>query len=212
MENLGDRVERLLDGPRPLPLVLAGDPVLRTAAAPYDFSLPQPLWTELLSAMFETMHAAPGVGLAAQQIGLAIRVAVLKDPANVPAEIAAERLRYPVAARVLVNPRYAPVEPAPGQSADNVAAFYEGCLSVPGYQAVVPRAVAVRLTCQDEVERFVDETVTGWAARIVAHETDHLDGVLYLDRAQTRSLSTTGNLLELYAGLPMTDIRSTLGF
>jgi len=58
----------------------------------------------------------------------------------------------------------------------------------------------------------VDGTVDGWTGRIVAHEIDHLDGVLYLDRALTRSLATSGNIAELYAGRPVTEIRAALGF
>ncbi|MGS0686556.1 peptide deformylase [Nakamurella sp. GG22] len=194
----------LLDGQRPLPLVFAGDPVLRQPAAPYDFSLPDDLWNELLASMFETMHAAPGVGLAAPQIGLGIRVAVIEDRADLPPDLATERDRYPTPARVLVNPTY---QPGP-----EGVEFYEGCLSVPGYQAVVRRATSVRLRCQDERGADVDEEVNGWGARIVAHETDHLDGTLYLDRALTRSLSTTANLLDLWGGGPVSAIRSRLGF
>ncbi len=207
MPDLVEQVRVLLAGPRPLPLVFAGDPVLRRPAAAYDFSLPQELWTELLDAMRETMHHAPGVGLAAPQIGLGIRVAVIEDPATVPLEIAAERSRYPTPPRVIVNPVYQPVD----DQADP-AEFYEGCLSVPGYGAVVPRAHAVRLTCQDAHGADVDEVVTGWTARIVAHETDHLGGVLYLDRALTRSLSTNRNLVELWNGSPLTLIRRELDF
>jgi peptide deformylase len=207
--QLIDQVRRVLAGSRPLPLVLAGDPVLRTPASAYDFSLPADLWSELISAMRETMHAAPGVGLAAPQIGLGIAVAVLEDPAVVPAEIAAERKRYPVPGRVLVNPGYIPVDSA---GSDSTAEFYEGCLSVPGYQAVVPRASVVRLRCRDEDGNTIDELVTGWAARIVAHETDHLNGILYLDRALTRSLSTTENLHDLWSGVPVSAIRQRLGY
>ena len=106
MNSLADRVERMLSGPRPLPLVFAGDPVLRIPASAYDYSLPDDLWSELVEAMFQTMRAAPGVGLAAPQIGLGIRVAVLEDAAELPPELAAARQRYPTARRVLVNPRY----------------------------------------------------------------------------------------------------------
>jgi len=200
-----DDVRRLLDGPRPLPLVLAGDPVLRTPAATYEFTLADDVWTELIGAMRETMHAAPGVGLAAPQIGLGIRVAVLEDPATVSAESAAERQRYPTAPRVLANPHYEAVD-------GPMAEFYEGCLSVPGYQAVVPRSSAVRLRGHNENGALVDELVTGWAARIVAHETDHLNGVLYLDRALTRSLSTADNLIERWSGTPLPVIRERLHF
>ena len=89
--------------------------------------------------------------------------------------------------RVLVNPRYVPV-------GDERAAFYEGCLSVVGYQAVVRRARQVHLTGADEHGAPLDEVLTGWPARIVAHETDHLGGVLYVDRAELRSLTATDDL------------------
>ena len=206
--DLTERVRQVLSGPRPLPLILAGDPVLRIPAEPYDFSLPPAEWTELIAAMLETMHAAPGVGLAAPQIGLGIRVAVLEDRADIAPEVAAQRQRYRTAPRVLVNPLYENVT----DDVDASAEFYEGCLSVPGYQAVVPRAPAVRLRCRDENGREVDELITGWAARIVAHEIDHLDGILYLDRALTRSLTTTTNLIDHWAGEPISGIRGVLGF
>jgi peptide deformylase len=207
--DLFERVRLLLAGPRPLPLIFAGDPVLRRPAAPYDFSLPDDTFAELIGAMRQTMHEAPGVGLAAPQIGLGIRVAVLEDPATVPPDIAAERERYPTPPRVIVNPVYRPVT---GTDDGAPAEFYEGCLSVPGYAAVVPRARGVRLICQDEDGGEVDEIVTGWAARIVAHETDHLDGILYLDRALTRSLSTNRNLVDVWNGAPLSLIRRELGF
>jgi peptide deformylase len=154
--------------------------------------------------------------LAAPQIGLGIRVAVLEDPAEVSPEIAVERRRYPTPPRVLVNPSYrtsrtADADVAPAEDPD-VAAFYEGCLSVPGYQAVVPRPLDVRLRCRDENGTPVDEQVTGWAARIVAHETDHLDGILYLDRALIRSLTSSVNLLNLWNGQPLSTIRRALDF
>ena len=187
--------------------MLAGHPVLRTAAAPYDFSLPDELWIALIEAMRETMRAAPGVGLAAPQIGLGLRVAVIEDSADIAQEIASERNRRPTPFRVLVNPEYSPED-----RQDGPAEFYEGCLSVPGYQAVVPRHRTVRLRCRDEFDRPVDEVVSGWTARIVQHETDHLDGMLYLDKALTRSLSTSENLVSLLSGAPLSSVRSTLGF
>ena len=207
MTELSALVATFLDQPRPLPLVFAGHPVLRTPAAAYDFSLPGELWTGLIEAMRETMRAAPGVGLAAPQIGLGLRVAVIEDAAEVSEELAIERDRRPTPFRVLVNPEY-----TPGPTSAGPAEFYEGCLSVPGYQAVVPRPRQVRLRCRDEFNGPVDELVSGWTARIVQHETDHLNGTLYLDRALTRSLSTTENLLALLAGAPLETVRHTLGF
>ncbi|MER5948128.1 peptide deformylase [Streptomyces sp. NPDC001904] len=183
---LHDQVEALLAAADAgtLPIVTAGDPVLRRAAEPVDGQLSDALLARLVEVMRRTMHAAPGVGLAAPQIGVALRLAVVEDAATVPEEVRAARGRVPQPFRVLVNPSY---EDAGGRR----VAFYEGCLSVPGYQAVVARHERVRLRALDEHGRAVDEEVGGWPARIVQHETDHLNGTLYLDRAELRSLSST---------------------
>jgi len=186
--EFAERVRELLTGPSPLPIVTAGDPVLRAPAHPYDGQLGDDLLTDLVEAMRETMYAAPGVGLAAPQIGVPLALAVLEDTASVAPEIAVARDRHPLPFRVIINPRYEPV-------GSGRAAFYEGCLSVPGYQAVTERAHRVRLRCVDQHGGEVDEELYGWPARIVAHETDHLAGVLYLDRAELRSLASTGEYL-----------------
>ncbi|WP_316767649.1 peptide deformylase [Streptomyces sasae] len=180
---LVERVEELLAADGPLPIVAAGDPVLRRGTEPYDGQLGPELLARFIEALRITMHAAPGVGLAAPQVGVPLRIAVIEDPAPVPEEVAVARGRVPQPFRVLVNPAYEPVGPAR-------AAFFEGCLSVPGWQAVVARHAEVRLRGQDEHGHAVDELFTGWPARIVQHETDHLDGMLYLDRAELRSLSS----------------------
>ncbi|MFE9995161.1 peptide deformylase [Streptomyces avermitilis] len=180
---LADRVEELLATGGPLPIVAAGVPVLRRGAEPYDGQLGPALLARFVEALRLTMHAAPGVGLAAPQVGVGLRIAVIEDPAPVPEEVGAVRGRVPQPFRVLVNPSYEAV-------GSDRAAFFEGCLSVPGWQAVVARPARVRLTALDEHGRAVDEEFTGWPARIVQHETDHLDGMLYLDRAELRSLSS----------------------
>ncbi|MET8028650.1 peptide deformylase [Streptomyces avermitilis] len=180
---LADRVEELLATGGPLPIVAAGDPVLRRGAEPYDGQLGPALLARFVEALRLTMHAAPGVGLAAPQVGVGLRIAVIEDPAPVPEEVRAVRGRVPQPFRVLVNPSYEAL-------GTERAAFFEGCLSVPGWQAVVARPARVRLTALDEHGRAVDEEFTGWPARIVQHETDHLDGMLYLDRAELRSLSS----------------------
>lgn len=182
--SLTDHVESLLAAEGPPPIVAAGDPVLRRPADPVDGQLSDELLARLIAAMRAAMHAAPGVGLAAPQIGVPLRLAVIEDAANVSEEVRAARGRVPQPFRVLVNPAYEGVGAAR-------AAFYEGCLSVPGYQAVVARHARVRLRALDELGRAVDEEFTGWPARIVQHETDHLNGTLYLDRAELRSLSST---------------------
>lgn len=189
---LTELVDEILAGPAPLPLVRAGDPVLRRPTPHYEGELGDDRLDRLVRAMRESLHAAPGVGLAAPQVGVPLRLAVVEDPAEVPPETAQARGRVPLPFRVLVNPSYTPV-------GDGAAAFFEGCLSVPGWQAVTARHGTIRLRGQDERGNPVDEELSGWPARIVQHETDHLDGTLYLDIAETRSLSTTEDVLERWA-------------
>jgi peptide deformylase len=200
-----EKVEKLLAGGGPLPVVAAGDPVLRRRAEPFDGQLEPALLARFVAALRLTMRAAPGVGLAAPQVGVPLRIAVVEDPAPVPEEVRVVRERVPQPFRVLVNPSYEPVGTAR-------AAFFEGCLSVPGWQAVVARHARVRLTGQDEHGRAVDEVVTGWPARIVQHETDHLDGVLYLDRAELRSLSSSAAMAERWNSPAPQDAARQLGF
>ena len=187
-----DAVERYLDtfDRGVLPIVQAGHPVLRQPAAVYDGQLGD-LLPALLDAMRLTMVDAPGVGLAAPQIGIGLQIAVLHDAGSDDPQDPRERT--PLEHRVLVNPAYEGV-------GDEARSFYEGCLSVEGYQAVVARHRTIRLTGQDETGRALDEELTGWPARIVQHETDHLRGQLYIDRAETRSLSTNDNLGALWSG------------
>ncbi|MFI9611722.1 peptide deformylase [Streptomyces sp. NPDC052023] len=189
---LAERVEQLLATDGPLPIVAAGDPVLRQPAEPFDGQLDAGLLARFVEALRVTMHAAPGVGLAAPQVGVGLRIAVIEDPAPVPQEVRLARGRVPLPFRVLVNPSYEPVGAAR-------AGFFEGCLSLPGWQAVVARPTRVRLTGSDEDGRAVDEVFAGWPARIVQHETDHLDGVLYVDHAELRSLSANGAVAQRWA-------------
>ncbi|MFJ3553562.1 peptide deformylase [Streptomyces sp. NPDC090114] len=202
---LAERVEQLLAVEGPLPIVAAGDPVLRAGTEPYDGQLGPDLLARFVAALRVTMRAAPGVGLAAPQVGVGLRIAVIEDPAPVPEEVRLARGRVPQPFRVLVNPAYEAVGTAR-------AGFFEGCLSVPGYQAVVARAVSVRVTGQDEGGREVDEVFGGWPARIVQHEVDHLDGTLYLDRAEVRSLSANAAVVERWGQATAEGAARGLGF
>lgn len=193
--DVRDAVRALLDAHPDgvLPIVQAGHPVLRQPAAAYTGQLGDVL-DDLLAAMVTTMRAAPGVGLAAPQVGVGLALAVLEDP-GLPAgyEAAADaRERATLPLRVLVNPVYEPVD-------DERVTFYEGCLSVEGYQATVARHRSVRVRGLDATGATVDEVVLGWPARIVQHETDHLLGTLYVDRAETRSLCATATYASLWA-------------
>ncbi|TQE26839.1 peptide deformylase [Streptomyces ipomoeae] len=202
---LSDRVEELLAHEGPLPIVAAGDPVLRRTAEPFDGQLDPALLARFIAALRATMHAAPGVGLAAPQVGMSLRIAVVEDPAPVPEEVRLARGRVPQPFRVLVNPSYEAVGPYRD-------AFFEGCLSVPGWQAVVARHAKVRLRALDEHGQAVDEEFSGWPARIVQHETDHLNGTLYLDRAELRSLSSNQAMAERWNDPTPARAARNLGF
>ncbi|MCX5063406.1 peptide deformylase [Streptomyces sp. NBC_00201] len=202
---LAERVEELLAAEGPLPIVAAGDPVLRRGTERFDGQLDPALLARFVEALRVTMHAAPGVGVAAPQVGVELRIAVIEDPAPVPDEVRLARGRVPQPFRVLVNPSYEPV-------GSQRAAFFEGCLSVPGWQAVVARHAQVRLTGEDEQGRALDEVFTGWPARIVQHETDHLDGMLYLDRAELRSLSSNASMAERWTQSTPEEAAKELGF
>ena len=143
----------------------------------------------LIEAMRETMYAAPGVGLAAPQVGESLQLAVIEDRADYLEQAApddlAERGREPVPFHVIVNPRLTIVDPGP-------ALFAEGCLSVAGYLAEVARAQSVRVEALDHRGEPVTIHASGWYARILQHEIDHLQGTLYVDRMDTRSFAATG--------------------
>jgi peptide deformylase len=171
-----------------LKIVEVGDPVLRTAARPMTpKELRGPAMTALIELMRETMREAPGVGLAAPQIGEPLQLAVIEDRAEYQGGLAPEELaargRAPVPFHVIANPRLTVVDPGP-------AVFTEGCLSVPNFMADVARAAAVRVDALDHHGQPVTIEARGWYARILQHEIDHLHGTLYVDRMQTRTLTT----------------------
>jgi peptide deformylase len=174
-----------------LKIVQAGDPVLRKKGRMLNKEeISGRQIQELIEHMRETMREAPGVGLAAPQIGESIQLAVIEDRADYINEIPAERLadlqRSAVPFHVIINPKLSFVD-------DSTAQFFEGCLSVDGYQAVVERALNVRVECLNERGEAVTINAQGWYARILQHEIDHLNGTLYVDRMKTRTLTTTEN-------------------
>ncbi|MCU1689492.1 MAG: hypothetical protein JWN20_1420 [Jatrophihabitantaceae bacterium] len=181
--SLVSLVQEVLDSPRPWSVAQVGEPVLRHAAARYDGQLPEALLHELLDAMRAHLPGV-GVGLAAPQIGIPLAIAVIEDPATtVNPEVAQARERQPQPVLELINPVVTPV-------GAQTRAFYEGCLSVAGLTAVVVRHHQVHLAATDRDGQPYELGLTGWAARIAQHETDHLNGVLYLDKAELRSLSS----------------------
>lgn len=191
-----------------LPIVQVGDPVLRARARPVTpAELASAETQTLIAQMRETMRAAPGVGLAAPQIGQSIQLVVIEDPPKLhegltPAELR-ERERDAVPFHVLVNPKLKRVGDA------EVLAF-EGCLSFAGFTMVVPRARRVRVEALDETGKPITIEASGWYARILQHEVDHLRGVVCCDRMRTRTLMSVDNYKATWAGVPLPEIMKAL--
>ena len=174
-----------------LPIVQTGDPVLRQEARELSLEeLASPRIQQLIVDMRDTMRDAPGVGLAAPQVGEPLQLVVIEDAARLQANLTpeqlAERERTIVPFHVLVNPRLTLV------GDDQVQAF-EGCLSFKGFVMVVPRSRRCRVEALDEHGQPVEREASGWYARILQHECDHLRGTLCCDRMDSRTLSTVEN-------------------
>ena len=193
-----------------LPIVHAGEPVLRQQAralSPKEIKSKE--IQKLIEHMRETMRGAPGVGLAAPQVGLSLQLAVIEDRKEYHKDISAEQLalreRRPVPFHVVINPRIHNANDGP------VAEFFEGCLSLPGYFALVPRHRNLLVECLDHRGNPKSIEASGWYARILQHEIDHLHGNLYIDRMHSRSFSSTPNWEKFWKGKPIAEVRSELG-
>src|SRR5260221_9476081 len=192
-----------------LTIIQAGEPVLRQvsrALAAAEIVLPAT--QQLIEDMHETMRKAPGVGLAAPQIGLPLQLAVIEDRSeylkDVTPERLAERERKPVPFLVLINPRIV-------EQSKDIAEFYEGCLSLAGFSALVGRSRGVTVEYSDEHAQPKRIEARGWFARILQHEIDHLQGRLYIDQMETRSFTTLDNLNRYWKDLPIQTVRRQLG-
>jgi peptide deformylase len=151
-----------------LPIVRLGHPALRSPAAPVpETELGGRQLERLVSDMVETMRGADGVGLAAPQIGIAWQLFVYEAEADDPA--------HSIPLRAVVNPM---LEPEPGE----LVYDWEGCLSIPDLRGLVPRHPAVRVRGLDPAGKALDFVARDFEARIVQHEFDHLNGVVFLDR------------------------------
>ncbi|MCG6975959.1 MAG: peptide deformylase [Acidiferrobacterales bacterium] len=153
------------------PVLRMGDPLLLQESQPVtEFNTPD--LDNLIADMFDTMHAQSGAGLAAPQIGVMRRVVIFGVEANP---------RYPeaesVPTTVLINPIIEPI----GEDAD---LGWEGCLSVPGMRGLVPRYTHIKYRGMSEKGEAIERTASDFHARVVQHECDHLDGVLYPMRIQ----------------------------
>ena len=191
-----------------LKIVQAGNPVLRQQARPLSHSeIAGKEIQNLIESMRACMREAPGVGLAAPQVGLPLQLAVIEDREEYHKDASAEQLRErerrPVPFHAIINPTLTEI---PGEKVE----FFEGCLSLTGFSALVPRARRVRVECLDEHGKKKVIEAAGWYARILQHEIDHLHGGLYIDRMRSRTFTSAENWIEFWRGKPVIEIRKAL--
>ena len=175
-------------------IVRMGDPILRQRARALIEDEIRTTETQcLIDDMVETMRDASGAGIAAPQVGESVRVCIIEVEGN---------SRYPqfppIPLTILINPRLEPlVRTSPNVSpelatelvTEDSITLYEGCLSVPGLRGRVRRPRRIRWSALDPSGKAISGTWSGISAAIIQHECDHLDGVLFVDRAEPRSLT-----------------------
>jgi peptide deformylase len=190
-------------------IVQVGDPVLRAATAAVDpGTIRAPEIQNLIQGMVAAMHKAPGVGLAAPQVGVSKRIIVMEDrpemTAGLPQDVLIEREREPQPLRVLINPVMTTV----GYETRD---FFEGCLSIAGYTAMVTRNREVAVSYLDEKGNPQEWRPRGWPARVMQHEYDHLERVLYTDKMIRQSFMSTDEFKARHGTKLIADVKQELG-
>jgi len=191
-----------------LKLVQVGEAVLRQTARPLaPAEIRSEFVRQLIGDMHETLRDAPGVGLAAPQVGVSIQLAIIEDLPEYSRDIGAEQLaareRRPTPFHVIVNPEIA-------GHGDEQVEFFEGCLSLTGFTALVPRFRRVSVRCLDENGEPRVIEASGWYARILQHEVDHLNGAVYIDRMHTRTFMSLENFSRRWKEQPISEVKRTL--
>jgi peptide deformylase len=193
----------------PLKLFQVGEPVLRGRSR--ELSREEILSDsiqQLISQMHETLREAPGVGLAAPQVGMPIQLAIVEDlpeySRDIPESELAARERRPIPFQVIINPRLK-------TAGDAQAEFFEGCLSLDGFTALVGRAREVSVECLNQRGEPQVIKASGWYARILQHEIDHLNGTLYIDHMHSRTFMSLENYKLYWKGESMEEVKRKLG-
>ncbi len=185
------------------PIVLFGSPVLKQKA---QFISPEthPNLADLVASMFETMYNAEGVGLAAPQVGLGIRLFVVDNRREESEEGEKIDNIEEGIKKVFINPEILTEEGAEKP-------YTEGCLSIPNIRESVTRKSVIRIRYQDENWQTHEETFTGFNARVIQHEYDHVEGILFIDHisAFRRTLIKT-KLIQIAQGKARASYRTTL--
>jgi len=178
--------------PSILKIARMGHPVLRGVAEPVaDPTAPE--IRQLVADMVATLEDIGGAGLAAPQVHVPLRLVIFAVP---EARVTGQPLDKALAMQVLINPMIDPIGPEKELG-------WEGCLSVPGLRGAVPRHARIRYRGLDHEGNFIDRTVEGFHARVVQHECDHLDGVLYPQRMEDMRLFSFAEEWQRYP-MPLT--------
>nr|ABD28402.2 Formylmethionine deformylase [Medicago truncatula] len=173
-------------------IVQAGDPVLHEPAREVDHSeINSDKIQKIIDGMILVMRNAPGISLSAQKIGIPLRIIVLEEPKenlyNYTEEVNKIIDRRPFDLLVILNPKLK-------IKSNKTFLFFEGCLSVHGFQAVVERYLDVEVEGFDRYGEPIKINASGWHARILQHECDHLDGTLYVDKMVPRTFRSWENI------------------
>lgn len=177
-----------------MPIVAYGHPTLRKKAEVIDKDYPD--LQQFIADMFETMYASNGVGLAAPQVNRSIRLFVI-DATPYAEDFPGETNLK----RVFINPRVV-------EERGEEWSFNEGCLSIPDIREDVLRKTELRIQYYDEHFNYHDEVISGVLARVMQHEYDHLEGVLFVDRINPlRKIMLKRKLTDITKGLVKTDYR-----
>lgn len=186
-----------------------GEKILREPARPLSKEEILSAKTEgFIQSLIFSMRKAPGVGLAAPQVGAPIQIIALEDKSEYhnyltkQQLIERERKEFPLT--IVINPVLY-IEDA------EVAEFFEGCLSVPDMIGIVPRAKSVRVEGLNERAEPIVIHATGWHARILQHEIDHLKGIIYTDKADKKTLMTQENFRRLWKNKPISEVKKEFG-
>jgi peptide deformylase len=161
------------------PIVAFGDPVLKARAKDIPADFPAADLQQIVQDMYDTMYHAHGVGLAAPQVGKGIRLFVIdSEPMMDEDEDGNPIIEEPTAGpvkRAFINPQMV-------SETGEEWGFEEGCLSIPGVREMVYRSETIVIRYEDEQRRVHEETFSGMTARVIQHEYDHLEGVLFTDK------------------------------
>ncbi|KAJ3701997.1 hypothetical protein LUZ61_005702 [Rhynchospora tenuis] len=186
--------------------VKAGDPVLHEPAQEVaKEEIGSEKIQKIIEDMIAVMRKAPGVGLAAPQIGVPLKIIVLEDTKEYISYARKEEIEFqdrrPFDLLVILNPKLRNLS-------DKKAIFFEGCLSVEGFRAAVERYLEVEVSGLGRDGQPIKLEARGWQARILQHECDHLDGTLYVDKMVKRTFRAVENLeLPLPVGCPPLGVR-----